>query len=56
MKLSASIGVSIYPGNAGDSFKLFKHADDAMYRAKKRGGNCFIIHSGDIQGQPAASA
>ncbi|WP_300437845.1 diguanylate cyclase [Zoogloea sp.] len=56
MKLSASIGVSIYPADAGDSFKLFKHADDAMYRAKKRGGNCFIIHSGDIQGQPAASA
>jgi len=56
MKLSASIGVSIYPSNAGDPFNLFKHADEAMYRAKKRGGNCFIIHSGDMPEQPASSA
>lgn len=53
LKLSASIGVSIYPGNAGDPFSLFKHADEAMYRAKKRGGNRFIIHAGGMLEQAA---
>ncbi|MEZ4503075.1 MAG: diguanylate cyclase [Dehalococcoidia bacterium] len=37
--VSASIGVSIYPRD-GDSFEaLARHADVAMYRAKRRGGD-----------------
>jgi diguanylate cyclase (GGDEF)-like protein len=32
--VSASIGVSLYPDDAGDSETLLKHADAAMYRAK----------------------
>ena len=42
--VSASIGVSIFPTDALDPHTLFKQADEAMYDAKKRGGNCFAIH------------
>ncbi|MDO8412312.1 MAG: EAL domain-containing protein, partial [Gallionellaceae bacterium] len=33
----ASIGISIYPDNAGDADTLVKHADLAMYRVKEEG-------------------
>ncbi|MBI3927749.1 MAG: EAL domain-containing protein [Armatimonadetes bacterium] len=35
--LSASIGISFYPGDAEGSLELFEHADSAMYRAKELG-------------------
>ncbi len=41
IKISASIGVSIYPLNAEDSQTLIKQADAAMYRAKELGKNCY---------------
>ena len=37
--ISCSIGISIYPDNAQDEINLLKHADEAMYRAKKSGKN-----------------
>lgn len=41
---TVSIGISLYPDNSSTSKELFKHADIAMYRAKKRGRNqaCFF--------------
>ncbi|MFK3969149.1 diguanylate cyclase domain-containing protein [Pseudomonas sp. NPDC087358] len=36
-----SIGIANYPENATDLSHLFRHADEAMYSAKKRGGNRF---------------
>lgn len=36
-----SIGIAHYPGNAADLTQLFKYADEAMYQAKKQGGNRF---------------
>jgi diguanylate cyclase (GGDEF)-like protein/PAS domain S-box-containing protein len=36
-----SIGIAIYPENAIDLAQLFRHADEAMYSAKKSGGNRF---------------
>jgi len=39
-RLSASIGISVYPEHGEDSDTLIKHADVAMYRAKKHKG-CF---------------
>lgn len=36
---SASIGISVYPGDGEDADALLKHADNAMHRAKERGGN-----------------
>jgi diguanylate cyclase (GGDEF)-like protein/PAS domain S-box-containing protein len=36
-----SIGIAHYPDDADDLAQLFKHADEAMYQAKKGGGNRF---------------
>ncbi|MBD0265151.1 MAG: GGDEF domain-containing protein, partial [Tolypothrix sp. Co-bin9] len=38
-KVSASIGISIYPINSHDCETLVKQADTAMYRAKNLGKN-----------------
>jgi diguanylate cyclase (GGDEF)-like protein len=38
-EVSASIGVSIYGRDAMDATTLLRHADEAMYLAKKSGGN-----------------
>jgi diguanylate cyclase (GGDEF)-like protein/PAS domain S-box-containing protein len=36
---TSSIGISIYPDDAGDADEMIKNADTAMYRGKERGGN-----------------
>ena len=38
--VSASVGVSVYPGDGSDVETLVKNADTAMYRAKESGRNC----------------
>jgi diguanylate cyclase (GGDEF)-like protein/PAS domain S-box-containing protein len=38
-RISASIGISIYPANSQDTETLIKQADTAMYRAKHLGKN-----------------
>ncbi|MBE9106757.1 CHASE2 domain-containing protein [Nostoc cf. edaphicum LEGE 07299] len=39
IRVSASIGISVYPYNSQDSETLIKQADTAMYRAKRLGKN-----------------
>ncbi|MEH1933970.1 MAG: CHASE2 domain-containing protein [Nostoc sp.] len=39
IRVSASIGISVYPYNSQDSETLMKQADAAMYRAKRLGKN-----------------
>ncbi|WP_237763260.1 putative bifunctional diguanylate cyclase/phosphodiesterase [Thiobacillus denitrificans] len=39
--ISASIGITLYPTDASDIDTLMKHADQAMYAAKKQGRNRF---------------
>ncbi|MEH1944803.1 MAG: CHASE2 domain-containing protein [Nostoc sp.] len=39
IRVSASIGISVYPYNSQDSETLMKQADTAMYRAKQLGKN-----------------
>lgn len=41
--ISASIGISFYPENGATERELLKQADDAMYEAKRRGGNCYSV-------------
>jgi diguanylate cyclase (GGDEF)-like protein/PAS domain S-box-containing protein len=45
--LSASIGVAIFPLDEGDADTLLRHADQAMYRAKQLGKNCFHVFDPD---------
>jgi len=37
LTVSCSIGMAVYPVDASDAQTLFRHADDAMYRAKRAG-------------------
>lgn len=44
-KISGSIGIALFPGDAKDISLLLHHADIAMYRAKQRGRNTFCFYS-----------
>ena len=35
-----SIGIALYPQHAQDEQQLLQQADNAMYQAKQKGGNC----------------
>ncbi len=41
MRVSASIGIAIFPEHATDAAGLIKNADNAMYKAKQAGKNAF---------------
>lgn len=44
--ITASIGLALYPDDSpGDSEAMIRNAFQAMYVAKKAGGNCYHIHS-----------
>lgn len=42
VRISASIGVAGYPRHGGERTGLSRAADEAMYRAKRQGGNCVV--------------
>lgn len=44
-RVTASIGVSLFPSDADDAGQLLLHADQAMYEAKKEGGDRFVVYS-----------
>ncbi|MDZ7585547.1 MAG: diguanylate cyclase [Thiobacillus sp.] len=44
--ISPSIGVALYPVHSDDYKQLIRYADEAMYDAKKNGGNRFQVTSG----------
>jgi diguanylate cyclase (GGDEF)-like protein/PAS domain S-box-containing protein len=50
-RVTASIGISIYPGDGSDEQTLIKNADIAMYFAKEEGKNNYQFYSKDIQSQ-----
>lgn len=39
LSIQPSIGVALYPDHGGEEHHLLGHADEAMYRSKKNGGN-----------------
>ena len=45
---TCSIGVSVYPGDGCSADLLLRHADAAMYLAKKGGRNTIAFYPGDI--------
>ncbi|MFL6655770.1 MAG: putative bifunctional diguanylate cyclase/phosphodiesterase, partial [Sulfurifustis sp.] len=48
-RITASVGISIYPVDAEDEPSLMKNADMAMYLAKEEGKNTFQFYSQNIQ-------
>jgi diguanylate cyclase (GGDEF)-like protein len=53
-KVTASIGISIFPDDAADAQSLLKHADTAMYAAKQAGKNTYRFYaSGPAANDPA---
>jgi diguanylate cyclase (GGDEF)-like protein/PAS domain S-box-containing protein len=42
LRITASIGIAIFPDHAQDSESLIKYADVAMYQAKESGRNCYL--------------
>ena len=48
-RITASIGISMYPKDAEDEQSLMKNADIAMYLAKEEGKNNYQFYSKDIQ-------
>ena len=45
VRLSASIGVSLYPEHGQTPDSLISAADNAMHEAKRRGRNGYLFHS-----------
>jgi diguanylate cyclase (GGDEF)-like protein len=48
LKLTGSIGVSVYPRDGRDEKKLFMNADAAMLHARQQGGNSIYIYNNEI--------
>ncbi|MDD3595677.1 GGDEF and EAL domain-containing protein [Sulfuricurvum sp.] len=47
--LSLSIGIVLYPQDASNTEDLIRHADTAMYEAKKKGKNQFVYYDASMQ-------
>ena len=50
-RVTASIGISLFPSDAQDEELLTKNADAAMYAVKEEGRNNFLFHSQEIKTQ-----
>jgi diguanylate cyclase (GGDEF)-like protein len=48
LRVSCSVGISLFPHDATDADTLIRLADAAMYRAKQAGGGRFAYHSAVI--------
>lgn len=47
LRLSASIGIAVYPDHGDDELTLSRSADQAMYRVKREGRNGCRLHAPD---------
>jgi len=47
--ITASIGISLYPGDAQSTEELFRNADQALYAAKAFGRNCLYFFTSALQ-------
>jgi diguanylate cyclase (GGDEF)-like protein/PAS domain S-box-containing protein len=49
LQVNASVGVTLYPADAGDPDALLRHADQAMYRAKSQGRNRYMLFDVELE-------
>ncbi len=47
LQVGVSIGIALYPQHDDNPNQLIKHADDAMYVAKRQGRNCYAVYQPD---------
>ena len=43
LRVTLSVGISLYPQDGRDAAALLEHADRAMYQAKAQGRNCYSL-------------
>lgn len=48
LRVTASIGVAVWPDDGASAAALLKHADAAMYRAKEAGGNAVQFYAHEM--------
>ncbi|MCK6374452.1 MAG: EAL domain-containing protein [Zoogloea sp.] len=53
--VTASIGVTLFPGDTMDPDQLLRHADQAMYKAKQAGKNRFSIFDPTLESRARAN-
>ncbi len=46
-QVSGSIGIALYPEDGADPDTLLRHADQAMYLAKRAGKNRYVVYGGN---------
>ncbi|MCW2291208.1 MULTISPECIES: EAL domain-containing protein [Pseudomonas] len=49
LQITCSIGISLYPSDAGDAEALLRNADQAMYCAKESGRNQYLFFQHDME-------
>lgn len=54
--ISASIGVALYPQDAGEAELLLRYADQAMYQAKAQGKNAYVFFDATLHKQEQSMA
>jgi GGDEF domain-containing protein len=45
LRVSASVGISVFPLDAADGDELLRYADAAMYESKRRGPGGFLPYA-----------
>ena len=53
LRVTASLGISLYPADAEDRDTLLRHADMALYWAKSQGRNTFRLYDGVLHSDTA---
>ncbi len=56
VSIHMSIGIALYPKHSKDPVKLMEQADSALYAAKARGKNCYVLCSDEVAQQGGKSS